>query len=797
MAIVGKVLFSEFYSKNRTMKLSELKAGEQAIIVRVTGKGSFRRRIVEMGFINGEKISVVQNAPLHDPVEYDIMGYRVSLRRVEAALIEVMPLSEVVDTKGEELKGIPNENSDLQDTARRGDKHSRTLLVALVGNPNCGKTSLFNVASGGHEKVGNYAGVTVDSKEGDFDFNGYHIRLVDLPGTYSMTSYSPEELYVRKYIFDEMPDVVVNVIDSSNLKRNLYLTTQLIDMDIQMVCALNMYDDLQAQGDKLDKNLLGELLGVPMVPTVCREGKGIDELFTEVIRVYEGKSHTRHIHINHGELLEKYIRAIQSEIKEFAPALLQYSTRFLAIKWLENDKFSMDYLETQFNTRDLYQLKRDAERQIKELNHENLETSLTNAKYAFIQGALKETFQERVGVRHKWTERIDQWITHPWLSYPIFFLILFIIFDATFVLGDYPMQGIEWLVAWLNETVSTWMPDGQLKDLVTDGIIAGVGSVIVFLPNILILYLFISLLEDSGYMARAVFIMDKIMHKMGLHGKSFIPLIMGFGCNVPAIMATRTIESRKGRLITMLITPLMSCSARLPVYLIVIGACFPRYGGVVLFGLYALGILLSMVLARLFSRFLVKRPDAPFVMELPPYRFPTAKSVLSHTWEKGKQYLRKMGGIILFASILVWFLGYYPHHDQYANSEEQMENSYMGHIGKAIEPVMSPMGFDWKQDVGLLAGLGAKELVVSTMGVIYAAGDDEKNLSNQLSQTMSPPVALAFLVFVLLYFPCFAALAAIKHESERWRWMFFTVFYTTALAWIASFVTYQIASLFF
>lgn len=776
-----------------SMRLTDLKTGEQGIIVRVYGKGSFRRRIVEMGFINGEKITVIQNAPMHDPVEYEVMGYRVSLRREEAALVDVVSVNDATGEPGEDLKGIPN---DKQAASTLG--HSRTLHVALVGNPNCGKTSLFNSASGGHERVGNYAGVTVGSKERDFDYGGYHIRLIDLPGTYSLTSYSPEEVYVRQYILDKQPDVVINVLDATNLKRNLYLTTQLIDMDISLVCALNMWDDLERLGDKLDRDMLGVLLGLPIVPTVSRDGRGIEALLNEVIATYEGRSKCRHIHINHGQLLEQEIGSIQREIKKSAPGLLQYSSRYLAIKWLEQDKTTVEYLTSLLDVKPLLRGLEHATRLVNEQYHENMETAFTEAKYAFISGALKETLREHEGKRHPHTERIDMWMTNRWLSYPIFIVILFVIFEATFVLGEYPMKGIEWLVNCLGQAAWGLLAPGPLRDLITQGIIGGVGSVIVFLPNILILYLFISILEDTGYMARAVFIMDRIMHRLGLHGKSFIPLVMGFGCNVPAIMATRTIESRKGRLITMLITPFMSCSARLPLFIVILGACFPTHAGLILSGLYALGIIVAIISARLFSRFLVKRPDAPFVMELPPYRTPSAKSVLRHTWEKGYQYLKKIGGIILIASIIIWFLGYFPRGEAGMSQSAQLENSYIGVIGKAIAPALQPLGFDWKQNVGLLAGVGAKELVVSTMGVIYANDDsgNETVLSDHLAGSLTVPVALAYMVFVLLYFPCLATLAAIKNESGHWHWALFAALYTTAVAWIASFLVLHIALLF-
>ncbi len=717
----------------------------------------------------------------------------------------------------------------------------RTINVALVGNPNCGKTSLFNLASGAHEHVGNYSGVTVDAKEGYFDFQGYHFKIVDLPGTYSLSAYTPEEIYVRRHIIDETPDVIINVVDSSNLERNLYLTTQLIDMNVRMVVALNMYDELEASGNTLDHRLLGNLFGVPMVPTVCKKNIGVDRLFHVVINLYEGadfidkKGHIhpevakeimdwhqtlpnfkdhgehpadythgkepvgkvfRHIHINHGPDLEKAIDAVKEEISKNEFIRHKYSTRYLAIKLLENDPEIERFIHTLPNAAEVEKKRDKAARRIQETMNEDSESALTDAKYGFISGALKETFTDNHLEQEQTTKVLDSIVTHRIWGYPIFFLFMYLMFEGTFVIGEYPMMGIEWLVEVMGNLIRDNMSEGPLKDMMIDGIIGGVGGVIVFLPNILILYFCISLMEDSGYMARAAFIMDKIMHKMGLHGKSFIPLIMGFGCNVPAIMASRTIENRKSRLITMLVNPLMSCSARLPIYLVLVGAFFPNNGSLVLLGIYVIGIALAVVMARLFSRFLVKGDDTPFVMELPPYRMPTMKSIFRHTWEKGAQYLKKMGGIIMIASIIIWFLGYYPDHNAYPTQAEQQENSYIGQIGQAVEPVLEPLGFDWKLSIGLLSGVGAKELVVSTLGVLYTNDADADAVSLAERIPITPLAAFSYMLFVLIYFPCIATLVAIKQESGSWKWAIFTAGYTTALAWIVSFAVYQIGGLF-
>mgnify|MGYP000774348819 FL=1 len=713
----------------------------------------------------------------------------------------------------------------------------RTINVALVGNPNCGKTSLFNIASGAHEHVGNYSGVTVDAKEGFFDFQGYHFRIVDLPGTYSLSAYTPEELYVRKHIIEETPDVIINVVDSSNLERNFYLTTQLIDMNVRMVIALNMYDELEASGNKLDYTQLSQLIGVPMVPTVCRRGEGVDKLFHVIIGIYEGgdflsqkgeirseiledlrdwhktyvpdhefgshkeeedarpRGYMRHIHINHGPELERSIEEVKKAISQNEDIRHKYSTRFLSIKLLENDREIENFISTLPNGKEIIAIRNKETLRIRKVMNEDSEQAITDAKYGFITGALKETFTDNHLEKEQTTRVIDSIVTHRIWGYPIFFLFLYIMFEGTFVLGDYPMQGIEWLVDQLGNLIRNNMAEGPLKDLLIDGIIGGVGGVIVFLPNILILYFFISILEDSGYMARAAFIMDKIMHRMGLHGKSFIPLIMGFGCNVPAIMATRTIEDRKSRLITMLVNPLMSCSARLPIYLVMIGAFFPNCASFMLLCIYTAGILLAVIMARIFSKFLVKGEDSPFVMELPPYRMPTSKSIMRHTWEKGAQYLKKMGGIIMIASIIIWFLGYYPRHDTHESVAEQQENSYIGQIGKAIEPVIKPLGFDWKLGIGLISGVGAKELVVSTLGVLYTNEGDVENVNLSDRIPITPLVALAYMLFVLIYFPCIATFAAIKQESGSWKWAIFAAGYTTGLAWLVAFTVFQIGSI--
>ena len=813
------------------MKLSELGTGERGVIVKVSGHGGFRRRIREMGFVRGNKVKVILNAPLRDPIEYEIIGYKISLRRAEASNIEVISESEAKKllTEREALPALETDDEYLErEMTSLAAERRKEIRVALVGNPNCGKTSLFNMASGSHEHVGNYSGVTVDAKEGLFEYGGYHFRIIDLPGTYSLSAYSPEELYVRKNLVEDTPDVVVNVVDASNLQRNLYLTTQLIDMDLRVVMALNMYDELTAKGDKLDIKQLGYLLGMPIVPTGSRTGEGINDLFDKVIQIYENQDPhlARHIHINHGSELEQSIRAIKDLLKKNTDIRYKYSTRYLSIKYLEDDKEVDGVVEALPNRDEIISVRFREQNRIKDILNSSIGSAMIDAKYAFVQGALAETWEPYQGKRRRntLTEKIDAFVTNRWAAFPLFFVILYLVFDGTFVLGEYPMKWIEWLVSEFGSFVASAMQDGWLKDLVVDGIIGGVGSVLVFLPNILLLYLFISLLEDSGYMARAAFIMDRLMHKIGLHGKSFIPMIMGFGCNVPAVMATRTIENRKSRLITMLIIPLMSCAGRMPVYILIAGAFFPKNASLVLLGLYALGILLAIMAAKIMSAFF-KEDDLPFVMELPPYRIPTAKSILRHTWEKGRQYLQKMSGIILVCSMIIWFLGYFPNHNAYESVKEQQEHSFIGYIGKSMEPVLKPLGFDWRMGVGIVSGVAAKELVVSTLGVMYAdeepvvttveesvaesgvvadaipeasssESEADTRLQRALLKSVTPAGALAYMVFILLYFPCIATFIAIKQEGGGWKWAILTAVYTIVLAWVAAFITFNIASLF-
>lgn len=824
-------------------KLSELATGESGYIVKVKGRGAFRRRLTEMGFVKGKEISVIKNAPLKDPIEYTILGYNLSLRRAEASHVIVSPdKPEINSNNFGELKADLLSEKKIEEFREKG----RLVNIALVGNPNAGKTTLFNHFSRSNEHTGNYSGVTVDSKTARVDFKGHVFNLTDLPGTYSISAFSPEELYVRDYIIQEEPDIVVNVVDASNLERNLFLTSQLIDMDIKVVLAFNMYDEVEKSNAKLDYNFLGKLFGIPIIPTVGAKGRGITDLFEKVLSLYNDQEPVyRHIHINYGDEVEKSILNIQEQLKtpDNFKITDKVSSRYAALKLLEEDSHVHQYLK---NAANYSLIKVTASKEIirlKQLYNDEPATLITDAKYGFIEGALKETYFPEKRERKTVSEVLDGLLTHKFIGFPFFFLFLYIMFASTFTIGQFPMTWIENGVAFLSDFINLHMPDGSFKDLLVNGIIGGVGGVIVFLPNILILFAFISFMEDSGYMARAVFIMDRLMHRIGLHGKSFISLIMGFGCNVPAIMSTRTIEDRNNRLLTILINPFMSCSARLPVYLLIIGAVFPSNRGMILFSIYLLGIVMAVIMALLFKKVIFKSEGTPFVMELPPYRIPTFRSTIKHMWSKGSQYLKKMGGIILLASIILWALGYFPreisHDPQLVEKKIQLEQSlqaataiedkgfveaelldvikqmeaerlkesYIGRIGQAVEPVLRPLGFDWKMGVSLLTGVAAKEVVVSTMGVLYQADEDEKGLVEKIrnekytdgpkkgEQVFTPLIAITFIVFILIYFPCVAVIAAVRKEAGSVKWAIFMMVYTTALAWLSAFIVNKVGTL--
>lgn len=829
------------------MRLSDLKDGQKAVISYIRGRGAFRKRLTEMGFVKGQIVTVIKNAPLKDPIEYELMGYKISLRREEANLIKVIDINDFNFDEISSYNRIIDEET-LKKSLNNGNKE---INIAFIGNPNCGKTTLFNNISGAHEHVGNYSGVTVESRKKSRNYKDYKLNLVDLPGTYSLTTYTPEELYVRKYILNEVPDIVINVIDSSNIERNLFLTTQLIDMDIKVVVALNMYDELIKKDDRFDYISLGKMIGVPMVPTVGSKGKGIDDLLEKVINVYEDKDESvRHIHINYGKEIERSVSLIQKQIKIKENIWLtnKISSRFIALKLLEKDK-DIDTIISSLNN--YKRIRNISNQRIKKLEYsfnEKSENIITDMKYGFIKGALKETYTSRNIENVDSSKIIDTFLTHKFFGIPIFIFFLWLMFYATFNLGSYPVSWIENGVELLSNFTKNIMPNGMLKDLLVDGVIGGVGGVIVFLPNILLLFLFISIMEDSGYMARAAFLIDKLMHKIGLHGKSFIPLIMGFGCNVPAIMSTRTLENKSDRIITILINPFMSCSARLPVYILITSAFFPNNAGNLIFIIYLTGIIIAAATSIVLRKTFFKKQETPFVMELPPYRMPTAKTTFIHMWHKAQQYLTKMGGIILIASIIIWALGYFPKNIKYSKNYdkliskidnqynivirnqsdsltcanykkekiiklneltkekdlERQKNTYIGKIGQFVEPIMKPLGFDWRMSISLLSGIAAKEIVVSTLGVLYQT-NEATSLKDKLYENfkvsgekdgLAKLRALAFIIFILVYFPCIAVISAIKNETKSWGWALFMIFYSTSLAWLLAFGTFQIGKFF-
>ena len=814
------------------MKLSELKNGETAVIVRLSGHGGFRKRIMEMGFIRGEKVKSILDSPMHDPVKYNVMGYDVLLRRNEAAMIEVLPEEEAKKelppattfTSRSVCDSCSGESCSSCMLKKIKTKRNNVINVALVGNPNSGKTSIFNTLANQSEHVGNYSGVTVGAKTGSFNYKGYRINLTDLPGTYSIAAYSPEELYVRRHLFEQMPDIIINSVVASNLERNLYLTTELIDMNLRTVVALNMYDELLASGAKIDYEHLGAMMGIPMIPTIAKNGKGLDKLLDTVIELFEGKNKTiRHIHINYGNIIENRLTPLSAELHKAEDLPQQFPVRYWALKLLENDQEAVKQLDNCLEVEKWKSMARSSAKKIESQMGADAETVISGAKYGFVNGALQETFKPGNKDTQKKTRRIDRLVANRWFGFPMFLLVMWVMFSSVFMLGAYPQEWIESLFAWLGNTAENLIPEGAIQDLVVNGIISGVGSVAVFIPQILILYLFISFMEDSGYMARAAFIMDRLMHKMGLHGKSFIPMLMGFGCNVPAILGTRTIESHSSRIITILVTPFISCSARLPVMVLFAGAFFPEHAPLVLIALYLLGIVVAIITARLLRLTKFKKDETPFVMELPPYRWPTLNATMRHMWDKCAQYIKKIGTVILLSTIVIWFLSYYPRPEEgerlkvkgentevatmQAEKFEQIadettisginENSFIAMIGHAVEPVLEPLGQNWRSSIALITSIPAKELVVSTLGVLYSS-DSEENIQQDLRRSgdFTPRSAAAFLVFILLFFPCIATITAIASETGSKKWAIFSIVYNTAVAWVAGFLVYTIGGLF-
>lgn len=714
---------------------------------------------------------------------------------------------------------------------------SNNITIGLIGNPNCGKTTIFNELTGSHHKVANWSGVTVEKIENSIEYKNFTIKIIDLPGIYSLSSFSMEELVTRKFILEDKPDIIINVVDSGNLERNLYLTTQLLEMNCSCIIALNMYDEAEKKGLKFNLNKMSELLGMPIVPTIGSRGMGIIELLNQSILLKEKdfpKPDKKFS--NYSKELLKAIYLLSSSVTLKSDI---YPSDWIALRLLENDRDLISRYKA--NSPTIIDQADAIRKKITELYNDDIETIISDCRYGFIKGFLKETISQQRLSRFDLTEKIDKFFLNKILSYPILLLVVWLLFFLTFTLGSYPMELIDKGVQGLSHLIAQYMPDGSFKDLLINGVIAGVGGVIVFLPNIVFLFLGISFLEDTGYMARAAFIMDKIMHRFGLHGKSFIPMIMGFGCNVPAIIGTRMLENKKDRILTILINPFMSCSARLPVYILFAAAFFPKHASLIIMILYGLGILAAFGSAKLFNLLIFKKESSPFVMELPPYRMPTLKTIFYHMWDRASEYLKKMGGIILIFSIIIWTLGEYPKSesiekeymksiqentilletaksnnnnilaDQYKLEIEKAESDYhhnkiehstIGKIGKIIHPTLKPLGFNEEMSISVVTGIVAKEIVVGTLSILYHQQPHDNNNGNlSLTQKLSPEnsgisklTGFVFMLFVMLYIPCFASFIAIGREIG-WRWATFSLIYQIMLAWLTCFIVFQGLSL--
>ena len=667
------------------------------------------------------------------------------------------------------------------------------VVVALAGNPNAGKTTIFNRLTGARQKVGNWPGVTVEKKEGELRIGDRLFRIVDLPGIYSLTPYSLEEVIARNFILEEGPRIILNVVDASNLERNLYLTVQLMELGKPMVLALNMIDVAKARGLYVDAETLSRLLGIPVVPTVGTKGLGMEDLVETLMAVVEGQKESRPVHINYGREIETALAEL-TETLSALNILPGYPRRWLALKLLEGDRDVLERIRKEPRAEALWPRIEEITERLTRIFDESPEALIVEARYGFIAGAVREAVRISAISRKTLSEHLDDVLTHRLLGFPIFIGFMYLLFYLTFKLGAYPVAWLERGLEFSENLLRANLPPGLIREILVEGVLGGVGGVLVYLPNILLLFLGISLFEDTGYLARAAFIMDRVMHSLGLHGKAFIPLLMGFGCNVPAILATRTMENPRERILTILINPLMSCSARFPVYVLFAGTFFRGHETQVVFGLYALGIVLAALVARLFGRILIKEEDTPFVLELPPYRLPTVRGLFFHVWDRTRVYLRKMGGVILLASVLLWVFSAFPRDGAHP---PELSQSYIGRVGKILEPVLEPLGFDWRMSVALVTGFVAKEVVVSSLGVLYKAGEEStRTLEEALRASgLSPAAALAFMVFVLLYVPCVGTLAAIWKETGSLRYPFINIGYQLILAWIAAFLTYRLGLL--
>jgi len=708
----------------------------------------------------------------------------------------------------------------------------KRITVALAGNPNSGKTTLFNRLTGMRQHVGNYPGVTVEKKEGSVTFKGYDIQVIDLPGTYSLTAYSLDELVTRNFLIEEKPDVVVSVIDASNLERSLYLTTQLMELTGHVIIALNMADTAAELGFHIDQALLSKLFGVPIISTVATKNKGTENLLEVTVSLFEGKNRLENAIVRYGDEIEQELDALQTLLSQNSFTEGEYPLRWLAVKLLEDDKELTAKVEKSLHGEGIIRQAQKSRLHLQTIFGDTPDVLIAEKRYGFISGACSEAAKRSYEVRHTMSDKIDSILLSGALGVPIFLVVMWALFRFTFTLSEPIVNWLETGQGYLAELTGRVLPQVYgLRSFVIEGVVGGVGSVLVFIPVVSLLFLALAFLEDSGYMARGAFIMDRFMHTMGLHGRSFVPMILGFGCNVPAIMSARTVDSARDRLTTILVIPFMSCAARLPVYGLFIGAFFPeRIAGNVLFSLYLLGIVVAVASSRIFSKYLFPGEGLPFVMELPPYRLPTGKGLLIHTWGRVVLYIKKAGTVILAGTLVVWFLSNFPWNVQYSmdynalineapdNKEmvsqlqlrmksEKIEKSYAGKIGKAIAPALEPLGFDdWRVAVGLTGGIVAKEIIVGILGTLYKTGVKDENsltlrdaLRRQVradgSKIYYPLVAYSLMIFVLLYTPCLATIAVIKKETGSWRWPILSVAYTTALAWVSAFVVFQGGSL--
>ncbi len=817
------------------MKLSDLKKGEKGVIRRVHANGDIRRRILDMGLVDGVRFKVVRVAPLGDPIEIKARGFFLTLRKEEAEQIEISLSGRKEGYLNRRRVGpLYSPYHRLRKRRRKEESRTRLIRVALMGNPNSGKTTLFNSMVGSNQKVGNFPGVTVEKYVGSLKYGKYKIEFTDLPGTYSLMAYSPEEKISRNFILEEYPDVVVNVVDGTNLERNLYLTTQLMELETELLVAMNMNDEVEKKGMKMDVKLLEKLFGSHIIPTSAVKGEGIDSLLDHIVRVYEGSITIRKNKLTYSSKIETIIGKIEQIIDSDVELSGIYNPRWLAIKLLENDPEVFKQVKERTIWLKIEPEIQDAVKICNSLYKTDPEVCITEDRHSFIRGAIQEAVSDFGKEKKSVTDRVDSILINRVLGIPLFLLIMWSIFQFTFTIGKPITDFVDAGFLEMGKIIGAWFSNGLLKSLVVDGIIAGVGGVLVFVPNIFLLFFSIAILEGTGYMSRAAFVIDKMMHKVGLHGKSFIPMITGFGCSVPAFMATRTLKNRSDKIVTMMIIPFMSCSAKLPVYILLIGAFFPtQMAGNILFGIYLFGIFIAVLSAKILKKAFFKDESEPFVMELPPYRLPTLKSLMIQSGHRSKMYLKKAGTIILLAAILIWGASNFPRGEsievkfdkkisdilqnrdlnsakreiriQQLEDEKNsliLKNSIAGRLGRMIEPLIKPLGFDWRIGIALVAGFAAKEVVVSTLGTIFSLGKTDENsvkLSQKLKEDekINKNVALALMIFVLLYVPCIAATTVFLKESGSWKWTRFYIFYTIFIAWVFSFFVYRLSFLVF